>query len=108
MRVLLARALVIAALAIPSVAGADGSGIIAVSKTDRPALADAMGQAMAGRAGRIVVDAVADARAAIGAGAVPAETLQQFRKVREQIDEGWRAYLRVAVEAAASRLVAAR
>ena len=105
---LLARVLMIAALAIPRFAGADGAGIVAVSKTDRPGLAEAMGQAMAGRAGRIAVDAVADARAAISAGAVPVETLQQFRKVREQIDEGWRAYLRVAVEAAASRLVAAR
>lgn len=107
-RVLLAAGLLIAALAIPRAAGADGAGVIAVSKTDRAALADAMGQAMTGRAGRLVVDAVADARAAVAAGAVPAETLAQFKKVREQIDEGWRAYLRVAVEAAASRLVAAR
>ena len=108
MRVLLAAALLIAALAIPRVAGADGTGVIAVSKADRAALADAMGQAMAGRAGRLVLDAVGEGRAALAAGAVPVETLAQFKKVREQIDEGWRAYLRVAVEAAASRLVAAR
>lgn len=108
MRVLLAAALMIAAFAIPRSAGADGTGVIAVSKSDRAALADAMGQAMAGRAGRLVVDAVSEARAAIAAGAVPVDTLAQFKKVREQIDEGWRAYLRVAVEAAASRLVAAR
>lgn len=108
MRVLLAAALLIAALGIPRGAGADGSGVIAVSSNDRAALADAMGQAMAGRAGRLVLDAVGEGRAALAAGAVPAETLAQFKKVREQIDEGWRAYLRVAVEAAASRLVAAR
>ncbi len=106
MRVLLACALI--PLAISRGAAADGAGVIAVSKTGRSAVAEAMGQAMAGRAGRISLDAVAEARGAVAAGAVPIETLQAFRKVREQIDEGWRAYLRVAVEAAASRLVAAR
>ncbi len=107
MRVLLACAVLIP-LAIPRRAAADGAGVIAASKSDRSAVADAMGQAMAGRAGRISVDAVAEARSAVAAGAVPTETLAAFRKVREQVDEGWRAYLRVAVEAAASRLVAAR
>jgi hypothetical protein len=106
--VLLACALVIPALAIPRAAGADGAGVIAVSTTDRANVAAAVGQAMTGRAGRIVSDAVAEARAAITAGAVPTETLQAFRKVRDQVDEGWRAYQRDAVEAAASRLVAAR
>ncbi len=108
MRVLLACALAIPVLAIPRAAGADGAGVIAVSKTDRPGVAAAMAQAMVGRAGRIVPDAVTDARAAIMAGAVPTETLAAFRKVREQVDEGWRAFQRVAVDAAASRLVAAR
>lgn len=108
MRVLLACAVVIPALAISRPAGADGAGVIAVSKSDRGAVAAAMGQAMAGRAGRISLDAVTEARGAIAAGAVPTETLQAFRKVREQIDLGWRDYLRVAVESAASRLVAAR
>ncbi len=107
MRVLLACAVLIP-LAISRDAAADGAGVIAVSRSDRGAVAEAMGQAMAGRAGRISLDAVAEARGAIAAGAVPTETLHAFRKVREQIDEGWRAYLRVAVEAAASRLVAAR
>ena len=108
MRVLLACAVVIPALAISRPAGADGAGVIAVSKSDRGAVAAAMGQAMAGRAGRISLDAVTEARGAIAAGAVPTEALQAFRKVREQIDLGWRDYLRVAVESAASRLVAAR
>lgn len=108
MRVLLACALAIPVLAIPRPAGADGAGVIAVSKADRAGVGAAMAQAMSGRAGRIVPDAVTEARAAIAAGAVPTETLVAFRKVRDQIDEGWRAFQRVAVDAAASRLVAAR
>ena len=108
MRVLLACALAIPVLAIPRSSGADGAGVIAVGKTDRAGVAAAMAQALSGRAGRIAPDAVAEARAAIAAGAVPSETLVAFRKVRDQIDEGWRAFQRVAVDAAASRLVAAR
>ncbi len=108
MRVLLACALASPVLAIPRASGADGAGVIAVSRTDRASVAAAMAEAMSGRSGRITPDAVAEARAAIAAGAVPTETLVAFRKVREQIDEGWRAFQRVAVDAAASRLVAAR
>lgn len=108
-RVLIACALIIA---IPQHAGADGAGVIAVTSSgatsDRAAVATAMAEAMVGRAGRLLDDAVADARAAITAGAVPIETLQRFRRAREQIDEGWRAYLRVAVELSASRLATAR
>lgn len=108
MRVLLACALAIPVLAISRPAGADGAGVIAVSATDRAGVAAAMTAAMTGRTGRIAPDAVAEARAAIAAGAVPAESLVAFRKVREQIDEGWRAFQRAAVDVAASRLVAAR
>jgi hypothetical protein len=39
---------------------------------------------------------------------VPIATLEQFRHVREQIDEAWRAYLRVQLDFAQSRLAAAR
>lgn len=108
MRVPLACALGIAVLAISSPAAADGAGVIATSGTDRAAVASAMAQAMSGRAGRISVDAVGEGRAALLAGAVPAQTLTRFRKVRDQIDLGWRAYLGVAIESAASRLVTAR
>ncbi|HWO17412.1 MAG TPA: PEGA domain-containing protein [Kofleriaceae bacterium] len=109
MRVLLsACALAIAVLA-PRAAAADGAGVIAASGPDRAAVAEAMARALAaaGRV-RVTADAVADARAALAAGAVPADDLARFRSVREQIDLGWRAYLRVAVESAQLRLVGAR
>ena len=94
-------------VAISRVAYADGAGVIAQG-ADRAAVAGAMANAMTGRAGRIVPDAVTEARTAVAAGAVPIEALVKFRRVREQVDEGWRAYLRVAVENAALRLAAAR
>ncbi|MFN0252591.1 MAG: PEGA domain-containing protein [Kofleriaceae bacterium] len=101
---------VLFAFAIPRVAGADGAGIVATSREPaaRGAVAKAMREAMAGRAERILEDAVADARAAVAAGAVPVETLAGFRRVRAQIDAGWRNYQRVAVEQARDALVAAR
>jgi len=104
-RVLLAAGAI--AVAISRVVHADGAGVIAQG-ADRAAVAGAMASAMTGRAGRIVPDAVAAARTAVAAGAVPIEALVKFRRVREQVDEGWRAYLRVAVENAALRLAAAR
>lgn len=110
MRVLAAACAI--ATAIPRIASGDGAGVIAAQGADRgavaAAMAEAMAEAMAGRAGRIVPDAVGEARAAIAAGAVPVEALARFRRVREQIDAGWREYLRVAVESAAVRLAAAR
>lgn len=96
------------AIAIPRFAHGDGAGVIAASSDDRAAVATAMAAAMAGRAGRIVPDALAEARTALAAGAVPVETLARFRRVRAQIDDGWRAYLRVAVENAQLLLAAAR
>lgn len=97
------------AIAVPRAAGADGAGVIAAAGPDRAAVAEAVARALAaaGR-GRVAADAIADARAALAAGAVPAEDLARFRSVREQIDEGWRAYLRVAVENAQLRLAGAR
>jgi hypothetical protein len=92
-----------------SPARADGVGVVGVSVTStdagtvRKAVAAAVGP---GR--RVVDDAVKDARGNIMTGAVPTATLERFRRVREQIDEAWRAYLRVQVDFAASRLAAAR
>lgn len=94
-------------------ARADGVGVIAVTgagtASERAAVAKAMAGAIAEtRQGRVVDDAVGEARVAIAAGAVPAATLERFRRVREQIDEAWRAFLRVQIDFAASRLAAAR
>lgn len=88
---------------------ADGIGIVAAAGTasDRAAVATAMAATLAGPQ-RVAPDAVADARAAVAAGAVPTSMLERFRRVREAIDEGWRAFVRVQVELAASRLAVAR
>ncbi len=94
--------LVACAIALPQIAAADGVGIVA-APAERAALAQAIGDR-----GRVVPDAIAEARAAIGAGAVPVDVLARFRRVRETIDEGWNAYLSVSVDFAASRLAAAR
>jgi hypothetical protein len=83
-------------------AAADRIGVVALSP-QRAGVATAMAAA----AGALP-DALGEARAAIAGGAVPVATLEQFRRVREQIDEGWRAYLRVQFDFAQSRLAAAR
>ena len=93
---------------------ADGTGVIAVTTTPETTDAAAVRSTLAAtlaqsrRTPRIVEDAVTEARSAITDGAIPAATLERFRRVREQIDEGWRAFLRVQVDFAASRLAAAR
>jgi hypothetical protein len=91
-------------------AHAGGAGIVVVAPRDqRPAVTAAMTAALRdGGAVRIVDDALADARAAGAAGAVPLDQMARFRRVREQIDEGWRAYHNVQLEFASSRLAAAR
>lgn len=89
-------------------AHADGAGVIAASAGDRAAVSAAIAEAMTGRSRRIVGDAVAEARAAVAAGAVPVDALARFKRVRALVDEGWRAYLRVAIEVAAQRLASAR
>ena len=90
-------------------AHAEGIGVIAagVGRDDRAAVATAMREAIGAR-GRVAGDAVGEARAQRAAGAVPVATLARFRRVREMIDEGWRAYLRVQIDFAQSRLAAAR
>jgi hypothetical protein len=98
------------AISRASAAYASGTGVIATSVDgNRAPVAEAMAAAIGGGgAARVVADAVSEARAAVAAGAVPVELLAHVRGVREAIDEGWRAYLQVSVEFAASRLAAAR
>jgi len=97
------------AIAIATNAHAEGLGIVAVgdSASDRATIAKAIGDAIGAR-GRLVPDAIAAARSAVAAGAVPISTLAAFRRVRDMIDEGWRAFLRVQVDFAQNRLAAAR
>jgi len=110
-RVLSIRCAIAIAIAWPQIARGDGTGVIAVSasRTDRSAVAAAMAAAIGeGPPRRVVGDAIAAARGALAAGAVPIETLARFRHVRAMIDEGWQAYQRVAFELARERLAAAR
>jgi hypothetical protein len=101
-----ACAIVVVALA--ATARADGVGVIAAGG-ERGAVGKAIAGAIAeGRPARVVDDAVGEARVAIVAGAVPIAALERFRRVREQIDHAWRAFLRVQIDFAASRLAAAR
>ena len=92
------------------VARADGAGVAAtsVSSTDRGAVAAALAEAIGPAQRRVVTDALAEARTTLSGGAVPVETLQRFRRVRDLIDEGWRAYLRVSFDFAQARLAVAR
>ncbi len=106
----IAGAIAIAAVLCGS-ARADGIGVVAVAA--RGGNRGAAGRAIAGAVGegrpvRVVEDAIAQARGAIAAGAVPISTLERFRRVRTQIDDAWRAFLRVQVDFAASRLASAR
>jgi hypothetical protein len=107
------RALVLA-LTIASQAGgpafAGGTGIVVVAPHDqRPAATAAMVEAVRqGGAVRIVADALGAAREAVAAGAVPLQAMVEFRRVREMIEAGWRAYHNVQLELAAQQLVAAR
>ena len=99
------------AIAIASSAQAEGIGVVAATAApdQRAQVAAAIGAVVReGGVGRVVDDAVAEARDALAAGAVPVATLARFHHVREEIDEGWRAYTRVQLDFAASRLAAAR
>ncbi len=104
------RALVLALTFASAAATAGGSGIVALAPRDQratvsAAMADALRQ---GGAVRIVDDALAVAREASASGAVPLEEMVEFRRVREQIEDGWRAYHNVQLELAAQRLLASR
>jgi hypothetical protein len=103
------------AIAIAGIAGrgarADGIGVIAAGTgDDRAAVAAAVVDAIraSGPPERVVADAVGEARAALAAGAVPAAALAGFRRVHAMIEDGWRAFLRVQIDAAQSQLAAAR
>ena len=104
----LAIAGAIVSLILPA-AHAEGIGVVAAggAAEDRTVAASALAEASGAR-GRIVADAVGEARAQLAAGAVPVATLARFHRVRDMIDEGWRAYLRVQIDFAQSRLAAAR
>ncbi len=101
------------AIAIAAIAGravrADGIGVIAAGD-GRAAVAAAVVDAIraSGPPGRVVGDAVAEARAALAAGAVPGPALAAFRRVQAMSDDAWRAFLRVQIDAAHSGLAAAR
>lgn len=102
--------IIAAVAAAVSSAHAEGTGVIATGAGagDRAQVAAALVDAIGTARGRIVGDAVAEARAARAAGAVPAGALAGFRRVRDMIDDGWRAFLRVQIDVAQSRLTAAR
>lgn len=110
------------ALAFASQAGgparAGGSGIVVITPRDAhstvttvttvtavtAAIAGALQQAGAVR----IVDALGAAREAAAAGAVPLQEMVEFRRVRERVEEGWRAYHNVKLALAEQDLVAAR
>jgi hypothetical protein len=96
----------------PHAAVADRIGVVAVASDpgDRSSVAAAVARTLAeDPSGTTVVpDAIATARDGLARGAVPVELLATFRHVRELIDEGWRAYLRVEFDLAQSRLAVAR
>jgi hypothetical protein len=100
----------VVAIAWSATARADGIGVIAASSepADRAGVAAAMAAAVGQGTPRVVEDAVGVARAGVAAGAVPVAILEKFRRVQTAIDEGWRAFVRVQVELAASRLAVAR
>lgn len=99
-------ALVIAT--VPQVAWSGGSGVVAPAQLRSHAATQLVAAMRAAGVARPVANAVAEARRAVAAGAVPVEMLKRFRHVREQIDEGWRAYHTVQFDLAANRFAAAR
>lgn len=80
------------------------TGLVVVGD-DKPATIAAMREAIGGT---VVADAVGDARTAAAEGAVPLAQLARFRAVRDEIEQGVRAYKNVKLELAQQRLVAAR
>ena len=103
----LAIAVTLACMAIASPVHAGGIGLVVVAPRDQHAgVTAAMAEAVKGP--RVVPDAVEEARLALAEGVVPIDQMARFRHVREEIDEGWRAYHNVQRDFATSRLAAAR
>jgi hypothetical protein len=102
----------VALLLAGGAARADDVGLVVVAAGGAPAPVSEVTAAMVqggGAAGHAVVgDAAAVAARAQAAGAVPRAALERFRRVRDLVDEGWRAYLQVAGDFAAARLGRAR
>ena len=102
-------ALVLIVAVVPQRAHAGGSGVVVLAAEDADAIADAFTAAMRSwGVGRIVANACSEAHLAVAAGAEPIETLARFRRIRDEIAEGWRAYHNVQFEAAASAFASAR
>lgn len=91
---------------IASDAIAEGAGVL-VLDGDR-AVGQAIVKAIGAERAHVTDAPIAQARAALAAGAMPIPRLARMRGVRDQILEGWRAYLQVSIEFAASRLATAR
>lgn len=105
---LVIASVIAAAGALGGVGGARAeSGVVVVPASRPAAAADDVARAIAA-AGGGEVDALARARAARAAGAVPAGELEGFAQVARLEAEGWRAYQAVDAAFAASRLAAAR
>lgn len=90
---------------------AERYGIVVVEVGDTPVPGSeirAAAVATAAGLGEVIGAPFAVGRAAIEAGAVPRETIEGFVRAEETMRSGWRAYLAVAAEFAAARLIAAR
>ncbi|MCX5741078.1 MAG: tetratricopeptide repeat protein [Proteobacteria bacterium] len=99
-----------AGVAGASSARAEGVGVLVLAgdRASGEALARAIGGAIGTERPRVTLDPIGEASAALAAGAVPIGLLPKFRAVRAQVADGWRAYLQVSIEFAASRLATAR
>jgi hypothetical protein len=107
-----ARAVVVAlVVALPAAAAADVGVVVITGPTaaaGERAVSDAVSAAIDAGGQRARPAPVADARAALRAGAVPATDLAGFARVRRLVDDGWRAYLEARIEVALARLGDAR
>lgn len=112
MKVLCAHLGALLVLGLPATAAAEGVAVLGYRAAMAPTSADAPRDALAAvlrSSGRTpITDAFARARRRVATGAVPRQRLRAFRRAQELLDEGWRAYLAVNRNFAASRLGEAR